>query len=104
MLDTAIKAVRLASKIFEDSFGNVKDIMVKEGKEFFTDIDLACEKVIIDTIRGKFPDHNIWSEECGSLEKSDSAISGCLFIMVSKPNSSSFRFFQVTLLFLLLRS
>jgi len=35
-----------------------------------TEADIESEKVIIDLISGKFPEHNILSEECGFIDKS----------------------------------
>tara|TARA_Y100000310_G_scaffold235691_1_gene238840 strand:+ start:1446 stop:2207 length:762 start_codon:yes stop_codon:yes gene_type:complete len=73
MLKTAIKAAKLAGRIIETNFGKIKEINTKNSdNEFFTNIDIECEKIIIDTIKEKFPDHNIWSEECGSLKKTKS--------------------------------
>lgn len=72
MLRTAIKAAKLAGKIIKTNFGKSIDISTKEGNEFFTSIDIEAEKNIIKTIKEKFSNHNIWSEECGSLEKTDS--------------------------------
>ena len=73
MLNTAIKAAKLAGRIIENNFGKVKDIHTKNSdNELFTNIDIECENIIIDTIKEKFPDHNIWSEECGNLKKTKS--------------------------------
>jgi myo-inositol-1(or 4)-monophosphatase len=72
MLKTAIRASKLAGKIVEKNFFKEKKINTKEGKELVTNIDLASEKLIIDIIQEKFPRHNLWSEECGSLKKTDS--------------------------------
>ena len=73
MLNTAIKAAKLAGRIIENNFGKVKDIHTKNSdNELFTNIDIECENIIIDTIKEKFPDHNIWSEECGNLKETKS--------------------------------
>ena len=57
MLKTAIKAAKLAGRIIENNFGKIKEINTKnDDNEFFTNIDIECEKIIIDTIKKKFPD------------------------------------------------
>ena len=73
MLKTAIKAAKLAGRIIENNFGKIQEVKTKNSDhEIFTNIDIECEKIIIDTIKEKFPDHNIWSEECGNLKKTKS--------------------------------
>ena len=73
MLKTAIKAAKLAGRIIETNFEKIKEVNTKNSdNELFTNIDIECENTIINTIKKKFPDHNIWSEECGSLKKTKS--------------------------------
>jgi len=64
MKQTAIKAAKLAGKVIMKHYGNIGNISVKENKRsLLTKTDLAAEKVILNTIKTKFPDHNIISEE-----------------------------------------
>lgn len=53
-------------EIYKDS-KEIKDIEVnkKEGNDIVTAIDLYMEKKIIETIKEYFPEHSIYSEECG---------------------------------------
>ena len=53
-------------KIYEDS-KKIKNIDVenKEGNDIVTAIDLYMEKNIIKVIKEMFPEHSIYSEECG---------------------------------------
>ena len=69
MKDVAITAARQGAGVLMDRFGNVRQIISKhaEHKELVTDVDLQAEGEIINTIRNKYPDHNILSEEQGSL-------------------------------------
>ena len=69
MKNVAMIAARNASDVTMDRFGNVRQIISKDmvHKELVTDVDLQAEKEIITTIRSKYPDHNILSEEQGDL-------------------------------------
>lgn len=65
-------AVALAKKagfFLYKNFGNVKKIEEKKFKENVTDIDKKSEGIIISAIRKKFPNHDILSEEKGSIGK-----------------------------------
>jgi myo-inositol-1(or 4)-monophosphatase len=68
MLQTAIEAARRAGRnILERYLGNSK-LTVKGYRNLVTDADIAAEKIIIDLIRERFPDHAILSEEAGGSE------------------------------------
>lgn len=41
----------------------------KDRQDIVTNIDLAAEKIIIEAIRNKYPDHAIYSEEAGESAK-----------------------------------
>ncbi len=71
MKDTAITAAKRAAGILMDRFGNVRQITSKNEtyKDYVTDVDLQAEEEIITTIRDRFPDHSILSEERGDLPK-----------------------------------
>ena len=53
-------------EIYNDS-KEIKDIDVnkKDGNDIVTTVDLYMEKRIIETIKNIFPEHSIYSEECG---------------------------------------
>lgn len=57
-------------QIYNDS-KNIKEIDIKnkEGNDIVTAIDLYMEKDIIKMIKNWFPEHSIYSEECGEQNK-----------------------------------
>ena len=71
MKETAILAVKEASKIIMDNFQKKHDIKIKNYKEIVTEVDRMAEKKIISVIQKKFPDHQILGEETGE-HKTDS--------------------------------
>lgn len=69
MKDTLLKAAKLAGKVMLKHYGKIRKITFKESKKsLLTKVDLKAEKVIIDTIKKKFPDHNIICEESGTKD------------------------------------
>lgn len=68
MLQTAINAAKEAGEILMKFYGNVS---AQQKGEFFdsasilTEADLESKKAILKTIKEKFPEHNIYSEEAG---------------------------------------
>lgn len=65
MKTTAIKAAKLAGKLLVDNLGKItrRDIERKNKFDFVTEIDLESERLIISTIKQRFPEHAIFSEE-----------------------------------------
>ena len=64
MKQTAIKAAKLAGKVMMDNYDNIGKISFKENiKSILTKVDLLAEKTILNTIKKKYPYHNIISEE-----------------------------------------
>jgi len=71
IISVAKKAAVQAGAYLKRRFDGALSITAKEGvQNFVTDVDFACEKLIIDEISEHFPDHSILSEESG--EKSGS--------------------------------
>ncbi len=62
---TGIAAAYKAGKIIGGYFGRFFQIRKKGAIDLVTQADLASEKLIINTIRSKFPDHMILAEESG---------------------------------------
>jgi myo-inositol-1(or 4)-monophosphatase len=58
-----------AGNILMKYFGKVKYVKEKSNESYFTNADIESEKYIISEIERKFPDHNIVSEEAGTLDK-----------------------------------
>ncbi len=64
-LKTAILAAKKAGKVTLKYFEKELEIDYKAKNEIVTNVDKESEAVIIKTIKSKFPDHSIWSEELG---------------------------------------
>jgi len=63
---TILSALKMAGRIHIQYFGNVHEIYQKgDPSQIVTKVDLESEQVIIETIKKKFPDHQIISEENG---------------------------------------
>jgi myo-inositol-1(or 4)-monophosphatase len=70
-LITAEKTAKAAGQLVLKKFGEKQPIQLKpsEGSiSFVTEADLTSEKLILETIIEKFPDHSFFSEEVGSEE------------------------------------
>ncbi|HEX5373410.1 MAG TPA: inositol monophosphatase family protein [Aquabacterium sp.] len=67
MLNIAIKAARAAGAIINRAALDVERLQVssKSHNDFVTEVDLAAEAAIIDTILGAYPTHGILAEESG---------------------------------------
>ncbi|MGA1868887.1 MAG: inositol monophosphatase family protein [bacterium] len=63
MIDIAIDAAKEAGKIQREYLTKKKNIYYKGKIDLVTDIDRLCEKIIIERIRSKFPDHGVLAEE-----------------------------------------
>jgi len=65
LVDTALTAARRAGKVVRGHYGHVKEINIKDRNwhEIVTDVDKESNEIIINTIKEKFPEHNIISEE-----------------------------------------
>ena len=66
MLQTAIEAARRGGQVIADRYPTGRTVTVKGYRDLVTDADIAAERVIIDLIQGRFPDHAILSEEAGA--------------------------------------
>lgn len=65
MLETAIQAARAAGRVLVDRLPDERQVRVKGLRDIVTDADLSAEEVIIQTIRARFPDHALLTEEQG---------------------------------------
>jgi myo-inositol-1(or 4)-monophosphatase len=65
MKNLAIKAVRKVGKILKENYGKIRELRIKHGNwhEVVTNVDMEANKILLETIKNKFPDHNIISEE-----------------------------------------
>ncbi|MFN7279515.1 MAG: inositol monophosphatase family protein [bacterium] len=70
---TLIKAATEAGDLMKSRMNTGFSVENKEGiNNLVTEVDVACEKLIMDAIRNDFPDHFILSEETGEI-RTDSA-------------------------------
>jgi myo-inositol-1(or 4)-monophosphatase len=65
ILAVGIEAAKEAGKFIMDNFGKIREVSSKGDRSLATDIDQKAEKLIINTIKKKFPAHGILAEESG---------------------------------------
>lgn len=76
ILAAGIEAAKEAGKFIMDNFGKIEEISSKGDRSLATDIDKKAEKLIINTIKKKFPAHGILAEESGKSQTTFSGGSG----------------------------
>ena len=64
----ATQAAQQAGSVLRSFHGNLKDVRKKGAIDLVTEADIASEKVIIEAIRGTFPEHGILAEESGETK------------------------------------
>lgn len=69
MLETAIKAAKAAGKVIKEDYAKIPTIAYKDVNNIVTETDKRAEKAILDIIKKKYPEHGIFSEEAGLIEK-----------------------------------
>ena len=68
MLQTAVEAARRAGQVIVEHYPEGRTVTEKGFRDLVTDVDMAAEKVILDLIRARFPEHAVVSEEAGGSE------------------------------------
>ncbi|MDF7671080.1 inositol-1-monophosphatase [Orbaceae bacterium ESL0721] len=70
MLNIAIRAARKAGNVAIKAYGNPTSIEInnKADNDFVTNVDIAAEALIIETIKKAYPDHTIIAEESGLIK------------------------------------
>jgi len=71
MLPTAVEAARRAGQLIAKQYPTQRYVSRKGYRDLVTETDLAAEKVILNLIRDRFPDHTILSEETSAGEIGD---------------------------------
>ncbi len=68
MINVAVKAARAAGSLINRAALDIESVRVssKQVNDFVTEVDVACEKVIIETLMTAYPGHGIWAEESGT--------------------------------------
>jgi len=62
---TATGAAYKGGAVIRKHFGKIKEIVKKGAIDLVTEADVGSEKIIIETIRNRYPDHGILAEESG---------------------------------------
>ncbi|MBL7056268.1 inositol monophosphatase [Candidatus Woesearchaeota archaeon] len=63
-----LKLSKDAGKLLMKHYGKIKSINEKDNESYFTNVDLASEKLILGRIKKKFPSHNVVSEESSPID------------------------------------
>jgi myo-inositol-1(or 4)-monophosphatase len=68
MINVAVKAARAAGSLINRAALDIESVRVssKQVNDFVTEVDIACEKTIIETLLTAYPGHGIWAEESGT--------------------------------------
>ena len=64
-----LKAVREAAKVILKNYDRIGKLKFKSPRNIVTRVDVLSEKVIMETVRKKFPQHNFITEESGAIKK-----------------------------------
>ena len=82
LLEVAIRAAERASAIAREQRASLSvSVSFKGDRNLVTTADIACEKVIIDTIREAFPDHQILAEESAQSTSPDAYAHGPVWVI-----------------------
>ena len=70
MLNIAVKAARRAGAIINRASQDIGTLTIKSKNynDFVSEVDVAAERAIIDTLKDAYPDHGFLGEESGSSE------------------------------------
>lgn len=68
-LQVALEAVKEAEKVILHYYSDEIRATLKEDQSPVTKADIEAEKIIVDIIKSKFPDHAFLGEESGASEK-----------------------------------
>ena len=70
MLEWITDIAREAGAMLRESFRRQRTLNYKNRSELVTDMDVASERLIVERIAARFPDHHIITEEGGGRELS----------------------------------
>jgi myo-inositol-1(or 4)-monophosphatase len=73
-LNVAVTAAQRAGKIIRENLGHISkdDIGLKKESDFVTRVDTESERIIINTIKERFPGHSFLAEESAQETETDS--------------------------------
>lgn len=72
MLDFAVDVARRAGTLLHEGLSRPREIKFKGAIDLVTEMDVAAEKLILEAIRERFPDHAVLAEESGASEATTS--------------------------------
>ena len=67
-LDAAVEVARIAGKIQLEYLDREYDVKLKSLSNLVTEVDVKCERAIIDLLSARFPDHSFLAEEGGESQ------------------------------------
>ncbi len=67
-LQEAVNAARIAGQYQKSRFASTLDIEMKGDKNLVTEVDKESERLIVERLLSRFPDHDIVAEECEYLQ------------------------------------
>jgi len=68
MLSQAIKAAKKAGKYIKEHYNTEYQISYKDAHNVVSEVDIAAEKIILEYLQEKFPNHSFFSEEKGMID------------------------------------
>lgn len=68
--ELAVSTAMQAGKVLKENIGRISTVRVEDKNPFdyVTEIDKKCERIIIESIKENFPDHEILAEESGKSD------------------------------------
>lgn len=88
LLNIAVNAARQAGDIILRHSDQLERLQISEKSknDFFTEVDIKAEQIIIQTIQKAYPDHGIIAEECG-IQREDAE---CVWIIDPLDGTSNY--------------
>ena len=65
----AIELAQAAGSVIREAAGQAVDVYSKGLRDTLTSVDLAAERVIVEAIRDRYPEHDILTEETPASER-----------------------------------
>ena len=89
MLNTAMKAARAACTILNRAVDNLSTLEVhKKGhSDYVSEVDVACERTVVEILREAYPRHQILGEENGLTGPKKVNINGSSILWMARPIS-----------------
>jgi myo-inositol-1(or 4)-monophosphatase len=66
-LETAVEAAVAAGEVLRENFGGRQNVTYKGEVDLVTEVDGEAEKVVLEVLRGAFPDYGVLAEEGGEM-------------------------------------